>query len=94
VEPVDTFGYARDVGTLSRDTTPEAEAVMLESLRRMSAWRRLELLDDACVTARELALAGLRIRHPDASEPEIRRLLMDVLLGPHLAARVYGPIRP
>ncbi len=38
-----------------------------------------------------LALAGLRNRHPQAGEAEIRRRLMDLLLGEELAAKVYGP---
>ena len=46
-------------------------------------------------TARELALAGLRRRHPEAilrtTPPELRRHLADLLLGPELAAQVFGP---
>ncbi len=42
-------------------------------------------------TARELALAGLRRRHPDATPEELRRCLADLVLGPELAAQVYGP---
>lgn len=64
---------------------------MLEILRAMPAWRRLELVDDACETARHLALAGLRSRHPEAGTTALERMLKDVLLGDDLAARVYGP---
>jgi len=39
-----------------------------------------------------LALSGLRQRHPQASEDELRRHLADLWLGPELAARVYGPL--
>ena len=77
--------------TSSPDTSPEAEAVMLEVLRRMPPWRRLELLDDACRMTRELARAGLRRRHPTADPQVIDRLLMDLLLGEELAELAYGP---
>lgn len=42
-------------------------------------------------SVRLLALAGLRQRHPAAGPAELRRRLADLLLGPELAARAYGP---
>ncbi|NOZ95012.1 MAG: hypothetical protein GXP47_09790 [Acidobacteria bacterium] len=80
--------------TLSRDTSAVAEAVMLRIFRDMPAWRRLELLDDACRTARELTRAGLRSRNPGASAERIERLMMDLLLGEELAAAAFGPPTP
>ena len=80
------------MGTLSRDTSADAEAVMLGILRDMPAWRRLELLDDACLTTMELARVGLRSRNPGVSGETIERLLMDLMLGETLAAAVYGPL--
>lgn len=80
--------------TLSIDTTPDAEAVQIEIYRRMSARRKLELVEEENRTARELALAGLRQRHPDAGPEELFRRLMDLLLGEELAAQVYGPLKP
>jgi hypothetical protein len=78
--------------TLSRDTTPEAEAVQIEIYRRMSPGRKLALVEEANRTARALALAGLRQRHPDAGPEELFRRLMDLTLGEELAAEVYGPL--
>jgi hypothetical protein len=77
--------------TQSPDTTPEAEQVLLELLRRAPAWRRLQLADQMSSTARNLSLAGLRARHPGASESELRRRFADIHLGPELAAKAYGP---
>jgi len=81
------------MGTLSRDTSADAEAVMLGIFRDMPAWRRLELLDDACLAARDLARAGLRSRNPDACRETIERLLMDLILGEDLAAAAFGPLK-
>ena len=44
-------------------------------------------------TVRTFALAGLRQRHPQADEAELRRRLADLLLGPELASRAYGPLK-
>jgi hypothetical protein len=43
-------------------------------------------------TVQALALAGLRQRHPDDTPAQRRRRLADLLLGPELAACVYGPL--
>ncbi len=77
--------------TLSRDTTLEAEAVRIEIYRRMSPGQKLALVEEANRTARALALAGLRRRHPNAGEAELFRRLMDLTLGEELAMEAYGP---
>jgi hypothetical protein len=81
-----------DRRTLSRDTAPEAEAVQIEIYRRMPARRKLELVAEENQKAHELALAGLRQRHPHAGPEELFRRLMDLTLGEELAAEVYGPL--
>jgi hypothetical protein len=73
------------------NTSPEVERLQIEILRNMPAWRKFELLNDLILTARELALAGLRNRFPDATPEELRRRLATLLLGPELATKVYGP---
>ena len=50
------------------DTTPEARRVQRDLYRWMPLGRRLELAFDMCDTGRQLAIAGLRMRHPDAAE--------------------------
>jgi len=59
----------------------------------MPPWRKAQLTADACDCARQLSLAGLRLRHPTESEASLRRRLADLTLGEELAARVYGPRR-
>ena len=77
---------------LFSDTRPEAEAVLIELLRQASPWRKLHMVGQLNQTVRTLALSGLRQRYPDAAPQELRRRLADLLLGPDLAARVYGPL--
>jgi hypothetical protein len=74
------------------DTSPEIEAFLIERLRHTPGWRKLEMVDQLNQTVRLLALGGLRQRHPDATEAELRRRLAAILLGAELAATVYGPL--
>jgi hypothetical protein len=75
------------------DTHPEIERMQIEHLRQMPAWRKIELVGDMNETVRTLALAGLRQRHPDDTPAQRRRRLADLMLGPELAARAYGPLQ-
>jgi hypothetical protein len=79
------------MSALFPDTTPEAEQVLLELLRRAPAARKLEMLGQMNAAAHLLARQGLQARQPGASEAQLQRLLADLLLGPELAARAYGP---
>lgn len=79
---------------LFRDTSPEAEQVLIDLLRRASVERKLEMLDQMNRSAQELARMGLRARHAGATDAQLRRYLADLLLGPELAARAYGPLPP
>jgi hypothetical protein len=78
--------------TLSPDTNPDAERVQIEIFRRMPAWRKIRLVEEANQISRQLALAGLKQRHPEAGPEELRRRLMGLFLGEELATRVYGPL--
>lgn len=80
--------------TLSRDTTPEAERIQIGLLRQMPSWRKMELVNQLTQMSYALALTGLRHRHPEASDEELRRRLADHILGRELAACVYGPLPP
>lgn len=84
--------HEQDWPTLSSDTDPEAERIQMEIYRRMPPWRKIELVVEANETTRQLALAGLRARQPEASPEEIQRRLFDLLLGEELAMEVYGPL--
>ncbi len=77
---------------LFSDTGPEAEQVLIDLLRRASVARKLEMLGQMNAAARELALQGVRARHPNATDAQLRRYLAELLLGPDLAARAYGSL--
>jgi hypothetical protein len=79
------------VTVFSPDTSLEIEDMQIERLRRMPSWRKIALMAEMSQTVRVLAMAGLRQRHPDDTPQMLRRWLADLLLGPELAARAYGP---
>ena len=76
--------------TLSADTAPYIEQMQMERLRQMPVWRKLMLVGEMNRTVRDLALAGLRQRYPHDTPAQRQRRLADLVLGPDLAARVYG----
>lgn len=78
---------------LFADTRPEAEAILIALLRQAPAWRKLYMVSQMNLTVRTLALSGLRQRYPQASPAELNRHLADILLGPQLAQKAYGPLR-
>jgi hypothetical protein len=55
-------------------------------------WRKMELLAQLNQAAKLFAISGLGRRHPGATEQEIQCRLADLILGPELADRVYGPL--
>lgn len=74
------------------DTSAAAEAVLIKLLRGAPAWRKLAMVGQLNQTVRTFAMAGLRDRHPHASELELRRHLADILLGAETAEQVYGKL--
>jgi len=76
--------------TLSPDTTPEAEAVLLELLRRAPVWKRLQMVDQMHEVLRQLAMADIRRRYPLADSDEIKRRLAARVLSRTEVINAYG----
>jgi hypothetical protein len=79
------------MGILARDTDDAAERTQIAILKSFPAWKKLKLLDDACMTTRAVMKAGLRSRFPDLSDPDLNRMLMDLFVGEEMAERIWGP---
>ena len=79
------------MSTFWPDTHPDLERLQVERLRQMPTWRKMALMSEMTQSVRTLALAGLRQRCPTDTPAQRRRRLADLLLGPELAARAYGP---
>ena len=77
----------------SRDTSQEAERVQIGILRNMSVARRIAVIDGVNEMARQLALIGLRARHPGANAEELESRFFRLILGTALAEQVLGARR-
>jgi len=66
---------------MSRDTTPEAERVQADVLRRLPAGRRLEIAFEMSQEARSLVKQRLRRQHPELHEADLERALVEEIYG-------------
>lgn len=64
-----------------RDTSPEAAAVQEAIFRRMSTEQRLQVALELSDCMRDVALGGLRSRHPELSERDLLRELIRLMYG-------------
>jgi hypothetical protein len=71
------------------DTTPEAARVQLEIFRRMPPEKRLKLAFQMSDSLRELVASGVRGRHPDYTEEQVRLAVIRLTLGDKLFRQVY-----
>lgn len=71
------------------DTTPDAHRIQADIYRRMSGAERLSLAFQITATVRDLAMAGVRARHPDYSDDQVFRAWARLTLGDDLTAAVW-----
>lgn len=76
-------------GVLSRDTARQAEQMQVELWRGMSPLSKVQAVSALTRSVLQLSLAGIRQRHPEATDAECKLRLARLTLGPELAVRVY-----
>jgi hypothetical protein len=81
---------------MASDTTSEAQAVQDAVMRAMGGPRRVEMVVAMTATAEEVTRAGIRSRHPDYSEDEVRLTAWRLRWGDDLyrAALPGAPVLP
>lgn len=79
----------RRTALLASDTSPEAERAQVELWRRMSPLEKLRAVTEISQAVQQLSLAGIRLRHPEASDRECMLRLAVLKLGRQLACHVY-----
>ncbi|HWP41922.1 MAG TPA: hypothetical protein VNO14_01715 [Blastocatellia bacterium] len=80
----------RSMKPLSRDTDEYAERKMVELARAMPVWKKLQQVVSMTEACRAFAIAGLRRRHPRATEEELRRRLAAVIFDRETVMQVFG----
>jgi hypothetical protein len=72
------------------DTDAETERVMIELVRAMPDWKKIEQIFSMIETTRALSMAGLRERYPEASEEELKKRYAALVLDRETVIEVYG----
>ena len=85
----DRSGSGPERGVLSADSSPAVERLQIDAWRRMSPVDKARTVDGLTRTAQVLALAGIRRRHPGASERECFLRLAVLKLGSEATRRLY-----
>jgi hypothetical protein len=67
------------------DTSPEARAVQLDCLRKMSPQERIRKTFALSCQVRNMAFAAIRRRHPGLDESEVQLLFIELTYGKPLA---------
>lgn len=65
----------------SADTSPAAHARQIELYRQAGPARRAEIVAELSEAIREVCRAGVRQRHPEFSEDEVRREVLRIFYG-------------
>jgi hypothetical protein len=74
----------------STDTDPRIDRMLFDAYRRMPAWRKAELISAAARAGEGFLIAGLRMRHPRATEPELRLRSAGLRLSRSAMIRLFG----
>ena len=77
------------IGSRASDTTPEISERVVQRWREMSAFEKLALVDELNQTCATLATAGVRQRHPDADEREVRTRVLALSVDRELMVAAY-----
>jgi hypothetical protein len=88
------LGYRANVPTYRAAAADPSEAVdrlVFEGWRAMTPVERLRLAACASAELARLAVAGLRLRYPDAREEELQRRAGALRLGRELTLQAFGP---
>ncbi len=71
------------------DTTSDAEKVQIEIFRRMTPEKRLQSAALLSETCRTLIAEGIRKRHPNYNEEQVRLAIIRCLLPENLFLQAY-----
>jgi len=80
----------RSLRPISPDTDPEAERILIEEYRRMSVSEKLQRVGELIELERDLALADIRRRYPNASPRECQLRLASRSIDADLMRKVFG----
>jgi hypothetical protein len=74
----------------SRDTHPAIEALRIEGFRRMTPAQKFAQVASLTRNVRDLAIAGIRMRHPGIGDRDARIRLAAMTFDRTVLARAFG----
>jgi hypothetical protein len=77
---------------IPRDTTPEAFWAQIEALRRLGFEGRVNLTFRLCDNLRRVLADGVRHRHPDYTDDQVRLAVIRLRLGDALFHKAYPAV--
>lgn len=75
--------------TLAKDTSPEAEALLINLWRGRTSEKKLTSLTGMRQLSTQLILSGLRSQYPETDEHELRKLLYIRRLGREISEKIF-----
>lgn len=78
--------------TQSMDTSPEAERVQIELIRKASVAKRFALMQSLSRSMIQASRENIRQLHPNASEDELAVIFVELYYGKELSERVRADL--
>lgn len=75
----------------AEDVSEAVDRAVFDGFRQMTPQQRLQIAMQACRSLQRLAIAGLRLRFPQADDEELFRRAGALRLGPELTRWAFGP---
>jgi hypothetical protein len=79
--------------TIAADTTPDAAWVQVKIYRRMSVEQRLQLTLGMSRSLGNIAAAGVRLRHPEYTEEQVKYAVIRLRLGEELFRKAFPGVK-
>jgi hypothetical protein len=77
------------MGEVSPDTSADADAAQLDVYRRLGGTERVAIMFRLSAMVRDVAMAGIRRRHPTYDETQVRLAWQRLVLGDELTRTVF-----
>jgi hypothetical protein len=71
------------------DTSREAHELQIRGYRRMAAGQKAQLVAELSEAVRDVAREGIRQRHPDYADDDVKRALVVLLYGRETERRLW-----
>ena len=83
-----------DMESIPKDTNREAFLRQLEILRRIGIEGRAAMTFELSGSLRQIVRDGVRLRHPDWDEAQVKQEVLRIVLGDPLYNEVFGSKQP